>query len=181
MGAVCCVIVAACSHESAQPTMTPGQVENASLGCPLSQPAHVDAAVMDVPGGVSVTFTGPTPALDRIRANVHAMQDANDSQGNAFAVCPCLRSTELQYGMESPADVNRVDDFTQSNASYPYAPPDQGQTMMQAQDTPAEARVDDIPTGAMLVLKPKDPSQLAALRQEVHERVRAMQVSCPAR
>lgn len=174
--------VAACTHQLPAPTQTPAQVENAALGCPLSQPVPIDANVMDVPDGVSITFTGPPRALDRIRANVFAMKEATASQGDPFAVCPCVTSAAPQYGLAPPvygASIN-PQAGPGPGATYPYGNPSiDGRTLMQPTRTiPAIASIDEIPEGAMLVLKPKDALQLQPLRDSVRANVGAMEMAC---
>jgi hypothetical protein len=106
-----------CSPREQEPTRTAAQVKNASLGCPLSQRVPVDAMVVDVPGGVGVSFTGPLRAVDRIRANVRAMQDANATQGDPFVVCPCASAATVLYGLAPPTHGTSVDH--QSGQSEP--------------------------------------------------------------
>lgn len=174
------VAIAACSHQLPAPTQTPAQVENAALGCPVSQPIQVDATVTDIPDGVSIAFTGPPRALDRIRANVFAMKEANNSRGDAFAVCPCATSATIQYGLAPPTYGNTVDHQAGASQNYPYGNPTlEGRTLMQPiREVPARAWINDIPEGAMLVLKPKDALQLQALRDAVRANVGAMEMAC---
>lgn len=172
------VAIAACSEQVQEPTRTAAQVENASLGCPVSQRIPVDAMVVDVPDGVGISFTGPPRAIDQIRANVHAMQDANDTEGDPFAVCPCASAATVQYGLAPPAYGTSVDH--QSGQSYPYGnPADEGRTLMQPKRmVPVSLSIDDIPEGALLVLKPKDAGALPLLRSVVRTDVGAMETAC---
>jgi hypothetical protein len=169
-----------CSRQEQEPSRTPAQVENASLGCPVSQSVPVDAMVVDVPDGVGISFTGPPRAVDRIRANVHAMQDANDTQGDPFAVCPCAGAATVQYGLAPPSYGTTVDHQSgQSESTQNGNPTDQGRTLMQPMRTvPVSSSIDDIPEGALLVLKPKDAGQLPLLRDVVRRNVGAMETAC---
>lgn len=169
---VAVVALSQCSREVQEPTRTEAQVENASLGCPVSQKIAVDAMVVDIPEGVGVSFTGPPRAVDRIRANVHAMQDANDTQGNPFAVCPCASTAPVQT---ASMDVQPGQSESLPNRN----PADQGRTLMQPlRMVPASTSIDEIPEGALLVLKPKDSGQLGQLRDIVRANVGAMETVC---
>jgi hypothetical protein len=174
------VTIAGCTHQLPAPTQTPAQVENAALGCPLSQPVPIDANVMDVPDGVSITFTGPPRALDRIRANVFAMKEATASQGDPFAVCPCAISAAPRYGLAPPTYGESINQQAGAGPNYPYGNPTiDGRTLMQPIRTvPATASIDEIPEGAMLVLRPKDAAQLQSLRDSVRANVGAMEMAC---
>jgi hypothetical protein len=58
-------------------------------------------------------------------------------------------------------------------------PGSQGQSMMQpVAAVPAETSIEDTPTGGVLKLRAKDPSQLQALRDQVRQNVMAMQRGC---
>lgn len=177
---VALVAIAACSHQLPPQTQTPDQVENAALGCPVSQPIQVDATVMDVPEGVTISFTGPPRAVDRIRANVFAMREANSSQGDAFAVCPCATHASIQYGLAPPTYGNTVDHQAGGGQNYPYGNPTlDGRTLMQPlRPVPASASINEIPEGAVLVLKPKILDQLQMLRDAVRANVGAMEMAC---
>jgi hypothetical protein len=173
---------AGCSHESTQaPVRTQAQVENASMGCPVSQPVRIDAAVSDTPQSVSITFMGPPRSVDRLRANVHAMQDANSSDGTPFAVCPCASEAAMSSANPAPdteasdeARTGVTNGWTQGSEPYSY-----GVTSMQGTGfVRSSSAVDDTPTGATLTLTPKDQSQLEMLRDQVRAEVRAMQTAC---
>jgi acylphosphatase len=168
------LIAAACSHDNAQnqPGATaaqPGSEMSARGGatqCPLAQLRGVHASVANIDDGVAITFTGPQDELDQLRNNVHAMADANDKQGDAFASCPCAGSNtggQVYGSAESmPND--------QAGAS--------GSTSMQGSAVPSDAKVEDITTGAILKLTSKDKSQTQALRDFAHREVRDLKQNC---
>lgn len=170
--------IASCSDQFPS-TLTAAQVENSSLDCPLAQPVAVDASVTDVDNGVAISFSGPVTAVDLIRANVHTMKYANGSQGNPFSVCPCANDAP-QYGLPGPL-VGSTGSAGQV-ASESGGPRDgtggDGRTAPPAGAVSADASMDETPLGARLVLKPKDPTQLQALRDAVRAHVGAMQTSC---
>jgi len=174
------VAIVGCSHQPQPATQTPAQVENAALGCPVSQRIQVDATVMDIPEGVTVSFTGPARALDQIRANVFAMREANNSQGDPFAVCPCAIHASIQYGLAQPVYGNTVDHQAGEGQNYPYGNPTlNGRALMQPLRTvPAAASINEIPEGATLVLRPKVLDQLQLLRDAVRANVGAMEMAC---
>lgn len=116
--------------------------------CPLAQLQGVHATVSNIDHGVAITFTGPKSEVDQLRDNVHAMADANDRHGNAFAECPCGQlgaATGVTEAMPRPA---------------------------------ADAKVKDIDTGAILKLTAKSDEQVDALRGAVREDVKALKESC---
>lgn len=116
----------------------------AAQACPLANLEHVHATVSEIDHGVAITFTSPKHERDQLRDNIHAMQDANDKQGNAFAVCPCAQmggATGVTEAMPRPA---------------------------------ADASVSDIDTGAILKLTAKDDKQVDALRSMVREDLKSL-------
>lgn len=116
--------------------------------CPLAQLQGVHATVSNIEHGVAITFTAPKSELDQLRDNVHAMADANDKEGNAFAACPCGQSgtaTGVTEAMPRPA---------------------------------ADSSVKDTDTGAILKLTAKNDDQVQALRSAVREDVKALKESC---
>jgi hypothetical protein len=119
--------------------------------------------VADIRDGVAITFTGPSGALDQLRANVHAMKDANDKQKDAFASCPCAARAILGAAERMPEKAlgEKPLGATQPRATYV-----------------AIAKVDDTTTGAILKLTAKDKADVQALRTAVREDVRELHKSC---
>lgn len=143
--------LAACAHHP-QPGATAPQgyapSVGLSAGCPLAQLKDVHATVTDIDHGVAITFTGPKSDRDQLRDNVHAMADANDKQGSAFAACPCGQTnsaTGVMEAMPGPA---------------------------------ADASVKEIMTGAILKLTAKNDSEVGALRAATRDNVKALDKSC---
>jgi hypothetical protein len=116
--------------------------------CPLAKLTGVHATVSEIDKGVAITITEPKHDIDTIRDNVHAMADANDKQGNAFAACPCGATNAAAGATEAmprPA---------------------------------ADASVKNIETGAILKLTAKKDSDIDALRSFTHDDVMALKRSC---
>jgi hypothetical protein len=87
--------LAACAHHETTGATAPqgyspiSALSGGAGSCPLARLEGVHATLSEMRNGVAITFTAPESELDRLRENVHAMADANDKQGNAFAECPC--------------------------------------------------------------------------------------------
>lgn len=180
LGVIACLSlagVASCSDQFPSSTLTAAQIENSSLDCPFAQAIPVDVDVADIKDGVAIKFSGPMPAVDLIRANVHTMKYVNGSQGNPFAVCPCLNDA-LDSGPAAPwydriGDTPHIRDSDARGASFEGL----GSTQ-QRSPVPADASMDETPLGALLVLRPKDPTLLQSLRDEVRANVGAMRTAC---
>ena len=154
-GLICSVVLTGalfgCAHENkpaASAQQGYGPSSGIAAGCPLAQLQNVHATVSDIDHGVAITFTGPRNERDQLRDNVHAMADANDKQGNAFAACPC--------GQTNP------------NTGVTEAMP----------GAAADSNVKDISTGAILKLTAKNDSEVDALRSATRENVKALDKSC---
>jgi hypothetical protein len=117
--------------------------------------------VADIRDGVAITFTAPQGELDQLRNDVHAMADANDKQHDAFAPCPC--------SVPSMGAAERM----------PTTPVEAA--ALQPQKVKADAKVDEIATGAVLKLTAKDHKDIGALRAEVREDMLALKKNCLAR
>jgi hypothetical protein len=168
VGAALAAAVGACAHRNVMPggaAQAGGAAE--PQGCPLAQLQGIHATVADIRDGVAITFTGPQGELDQLRDNVQAMAEANDKKGDAFAACPCGVSERAMGAAESmPAD---------------HGATETGGRPSTAQKPLAEAKVDDIPTGAVLKLKAKDPAETKALREATRENLRAIRKNCLGR
>jgi hypothetical protein len=166
--ALAAAAVGACAQRNMQggAAQTGGAAEP-TQGCPLAQLQGIHATVADIRDGVAITFTGPKGELDQLRDNVHAMAEANDKQGDAFAACPCGVSERAMGRAESmPAD---------------HGAPETGARPSAAQKPLAQAKVDEIPTGAVLRLKAKDATEAGALRAATRENMRALRKNCLGR
>jgi len=168
--------IASCSDQFPS-TLTAAQIEGSSLDCPFSQPIPVDASVMDIEDGVVISFSGPASAVDLIRANVHTMKYVNGSQGNPFSVCACANDAP-QYGLAIPAYANAVAEPLGGESHPPQSLGAGARSTQPWSPVAADASIDETPLGALLVLRPKDPSQLQSLRDAVRANVGAMQTAC---
>jgi hypothetical protein len=121
----------------------------------------VHALVADIRDGVAITFTAPEGELDQLRNDVHAMADANDAQGGAFAACPCA---EAPPGAAEKMPTTALE-----------------QAATQPLRVKAVAKVDEIATGAVLKLTAKDHKDINALRAEVRDDLHAFKKNCAAR
>jgi len=161
--AVLAAALAACAHQPARAPAAQAAITPSAVSCPLSRLQGIHVSVADIRDGVAITFTGPASELDQLRDNVHAMADANDKQGDAFAACPCAR---MPLG---------------SAEAMPSTAPEQtaARPMVGAQPL-AIANVEDIATGAVLKLAAKDKKETSALRSVVREDVHALHKNCLA-
>jgi hypothetical protein len=168
LGIVLAAALGACAHHNAQnagaqnPSQGGTTAQGTAATCPLAQLHGINATVTDIHEGVAVTFTGPKDQLDQLRDNVKAMGDANDKQGDAFAACPC--------GVERGG-------AAEAQGAKPYQT---GQTSMQGvtRMVPADSKVDEIPTGAVLKLTAKNKGDVGKLRQDVRRDVQALRAGC---
>jgi hypothetical protein len=156
----------ACEHEQGRASM---QARGAV--CPLANLQGIHATVSDIPGGVAITFTGPTAQVEKLRANVDAMATENDKRGDAFAACSCgvdesSGAAELQSPDFREPGYRNYDARPRSTA-YPVTP-----------KPLADSRVEDISTGAVLRLTALDPSRAQALRADTRANVAALQKNC---
>jgi hypothetical protein len=165
-GYVLCTLLAAaagaCAHAAPAPTQAGAQAKAATPSCPLTKLPGVRATVADIRDGVAITFTAPEGELDQLRNNIHAMADANDSKHDAFAECPCAAPPSAGAAEKMPS-------------------PAYEQLATQPQRIKAEAKVDEIATGAVLKLTAKDHKDINALRAEVREDLHALKNNCLAR
>jgi hypothetical protein len=118
----------------------------------------VHAILADIRDGVAITFTAPEGELDQLRNDVHAMADANDAKGGAFAACPCA---EAAPGAAEKMPATAVE-----------------QAGTQPLRIKATAKVDEIATGAVLKLTAKDHKDINALRSEVRDDLHAFKKNC---
>jgi hypothetical protein len=169
LGAVLAASLGACAHPGAKgPAVgaVPGAKTAAAVTCPMARLAGVHATVADIHDGVAITFTGPAGTVDQLRGNVHAMADANDKQKDAFAACPCAQRAVLGSAEAMPAGEKKTEKAT---ATHPSP---------RAVAVLANAKVDEIATGAVLKLTAKDKADVGALRTAVREDVHALRKSC---
>jgi hypothetical protein len=111
-------LVACAHHETTGATAPQGYSPISALragagACPLAKLEGVHATLNEIRKGVAITFTAPEKEVGQLRENVHAMADANDKQGDAFASCPCgaaapaLGAAEMQ-GVKADAGVDEI-------------------------------------------------------------------------
>jgi hypothetical protein len=163
LGIVLAAALGACAHHQAQTAAQAPEQAQAATACPMAQIPGVHASVADIDKGVAITFTGPHDALDSLRDDVHKMAEANDRQGDAFAVCPCASMTSQGAAEAMPPG--------QSGAAR--TPP--------LKSIPASSSVQDIDTGAVLKLQVKNKSDVPALRDAVRQNVRSLREGCLSR
>jgi hypothetical protein len=162
-GYVLCTLLAAavggCAHGTPGPTQA-AQAKAAAPTCPLAKLSNVHAIVADIRDGVAITFTAPEGELDQLRNNVHAMAEANDAKSDVFAACPCA---EAPPGAAEKMPATALE-----------------QAATQPLRVKAEAKVDEIATGAVLRLTAKDHKDINALRAEVKDDLHAFKKNCEA-
>jgi hypothetical protein len=66
------------------------QSESIRSGCPVHGQSDVQATVSDMREGVAITFSAQQREVDGLRSTLHAMDEANSSRGDPFALCPCI-------------------------------------------------------------------------------------------
>jgi hypothetical protein len=167
-------------YQAQAPMQGQGQAQMpapAATTCPMAQLPGVRATVAEISDGVAITFTGPQSALDQLRPNVQAMADANDKQGDPFAACSCPQTLGGGSAEPMPGDQNSPSGMP-GPGSYGGTgrPMNHGSAMSQI--PPSAAKVDQIPTGAVLELKSKDRTQIQALRTAVMQNVHALKQGC---
>jgi hypothetical protein len=159
----------------------------------------VDVAMANGPRGVSLRFEGPPDTVARLRANVHAMADANVTSGDPFSVCACAASYRKEGAAEAmPGSQPDTKGESETSAgeppwnegslgtSGPPGPPPSSNDSTPGQAAPdapvydpsVRARVDEIPAGAKLTLTTGDLNRVQALRDRVRMDARAMQAGC---
>jgi hypothetical protein len=132
--------------------MGPGMIGGAATMdaiCPMGV-AGTAVATSDTPDGVAIAFTTPKGDVDELRAHVRRMADLHNASGTT--VVASLRGPNNASTL-SPSD--HVADTACGGMGM------SGGMMMP----PASASVADVDGGARLVLTPKDPAQLVALRR----------------
>lgn len=159
LGIVLAAALGACAHHQAQTAAQAPSQAQVAAACPIAQIPGVHASVADINKGVAITFTGPQNALDQLRDNVHKMADANDKQGDAFAVCPCASMTAQGAAEAMPGQAGAVQ-------------------ALPLKSIRANSSVRDIDTGAVLKLEAKNKGDVQALRDAVRQNVRGLREGC---
>jgi len=132
--------------------MGPGMIGGAGTMaaiCPMGVPGTA-VATSNVPGGVALAFTTPKGDIMELRAHVRGMADMHNASGTTM-----MASLRGPNNASAPNASDKVADTACGGMGM------SGGTMMP----PASASVVDIDGGARLILTPKDPAQLVALRQ----------------
>jgi hypothetical protein len=165
LGALLAASIGACARHNVQGAgAQSAQGPGAATACNIAQLHGVHATVADIKDGVAITFTGPAGSLDQLRDNVHAMADANDKQGDAFAACPCAQRVPLGSAEAMPS--NEAPTGTTN-------PSKTGGAHLQS-----SAKVDEIATGAVLKLTAKEVADVSALRAAVRDDMHALKKNC---
>jgi hypothetical protein len=166
LGLALAALLGACAHETARTAGVPAQAPGTVTSCPLAQLHGVHATVADIREGVAITFTAPQSELDALKQDVHAMADANDKLGDAFATCPCA---------EAGAAAGSAEAMPGETGATGGQPSMQGATRGMP---PASSKVEEISTGAILRLTAKDNSQIGALRSTVRQNMHMLRRAC---
>jgi hypothetical protein len=192
-----CAALLGCSHEAQMSSVSEpytAQSESVGSGCPVHGQSDVQATVSDMQDGVAITFSGQQRELDSLRATLRAMDEANASRGDAFASCPCIyergaaasqpmsgygSNPSPSYGGSPSSSYGGNPSYGAYGGSGEPMTGSKGESMMQPMAAvPAETSIEDTPTGGVLKLRAKDPSQVQALRDQVRQNVMAMQRGC---
>lgn len=155
--------LAACAHHPSTSASAPQGYSptGAAASCPLAQLRNVNATVTDIDKGSAITFTAPKSQVKQLRDNIHAMADAQDKMGDAFAYCPCSEIGGVAAGAAEAQGQSM------------------GQTSGQAiNKVAASSSVEEIPTGAILKLVAKNDHDVQTLRSQIRNDVDALNRSC---
>jgi hypothetical protein len=145
LGAVAVALALAACGGTHGPKAQQAQAPSPTAACPILK--DTSQSIGDTKDGVVIAFTAPANEVDALRARVHALADRQNANPGT-AACPC--PSEKGVTMKQPG-------------------PHHGATMAQPEaPMPATtASVQDFGSGAQLILTPKDPAQLKALRTHV--------------
>jgi hypothetical protein len=165
-GVALAALMGGCAHETAQAPGVQAQAQGTVTSCPLAQLRGVHATVADIQDGVAITFTAPQSEVDALKQDIHAMADANDKMGDAFAFCPCAETGPAPGAAEAMPSEPGATPGERSIQGAPRAMP------------PASAKVEEISTGAILRLNAKDSSQIGALRSTVRQNMHTLRRAC---
>jgi hypothetical protein len=133
--------------------------------CPMKVPGTTVAAA-DVEGGIGLSFTTTTGDVADLRARVRRMAEMHNQRGahkmmGGHGAPAAGAGAEHQHGAGPGAG---------HEGGGPGGKMMGGGMMMPA----ATASGEDVDGGARLVLQPKDPSQLGALREHVRAKAQRM-------
>jgi hypothetical protein len=139
--------------------------------CPMQVPGTTVAAT-DVEGGVALSFTTSTGDVNDLRQRVHHMADMHDQMHGQGGMMGGMGGSPT----EGAAPAEHPHDAGAGQGACPQGMMKSGGMMMP----PATASAEDIPGGARLILQPKDPAQLGALREHTHMHAERMaKGECP--
>lgn len=152
-GAILAVSMVFSSHAAASDGQTtpataamPGGRDMMDSMCPMKVQGTAVRAI-DVDGGVAFVFTTKTGDVEDLRQRVRHMAQMHGTNA---------------AGMMTTTTVSGVH----------HSPPD---VKVKREAMPAsEASAEDVERGARLVLRPKDPAQLAGLRRQVRDLAKSM-------
>lgn len=128
--------------------------------CPMQVPGTTVAAT-EVDGGIDLSFTTTTGDVAELRQRVRRMAEMHNQPGGHRMMG--------SHGTAAPGAAAEHQHGAQAGAGHGGMMMGGGM-MMPA----ATASVEDIETGARLILKPKDPAQLGALREHVRMKAQRM-------
>ncbi|MEO8261537.1 MAG: hypothetical protein ABI566_03120 [Pseudolysinimonas sp.] len=127
--------------------------------CPMQVPGTTVAAT-EVDGGIGLSFTTTTGDVAELRQRVRRMADMHNQPGGHMMMG--------SHGAPAPGAGAEHQHGAQAGAGH-------GGMMMGGGMMPAAtASVEDIESGARLILQPKDPAQLGALREHVRMKAQRM-------
>lgn len=145
--------------------------------CPM-QVAGTTVAAIDVEGGVGLSFTTTTGDVTVLRQRVRRMAQMHDPHGGDTMMgghdtaAPDAEAEDQHRARAAASDEGGGGEGMMMGGGMKMAGNMKmaGGMMMPA----ATASVEDIEAGARLILWPKDPAQLGALRDHVHMKAQRM-------
>lgn len=137
--------------------------------CPM-QVSGTTVAATDVEGGIGLVFTTKGGDVAELRQRVRRMAEMHNGRGGHMG------AHTMMGGHGAPSAGADAEHQHSEEADAGHERSGRGGMMMTGgMMTPAAtASVEDIEGGARLVLRPKDPAQLAALRAHVHMKAERM-------
>jgi hypothetical protein len=173
---------AGCVHVPATGTAVPPPRLGATLmqpvgpTCPLASIPDVDATITQLDTGIAITFVAPPEQRERLRAAVRDMAtpQSGSEPVDLFAGCSCPTGTP---GSRTPPAASGAHGLLPGEHAEAAGAPTPARPMVF--DT--SARQDDIPTGAILLLRVSPSSAATALETVVREKMAAMREGCGGR
>jgi hypothetical protein len=160
-----------------------------SEACPMHV-SGTEVTAQSVPNGAALVFTTSDEDVDRLREQVDRFAEAHnelaqkmsqegqeaEQSGNAGAQAP---GAGAMYGEQAQGGTQSMQGM--EHGAMEHGSMEHGQPMMgQASFIPSRAQVEEIDGGAEVILTPRDPGELQALRQHVEQQARQMASgACP--